>query len=154
MATSKLTHVVQFLHLPEQFLKLINNRELFSFVHGNFMENFKRETLYGYPSGVEIGLLHHVWSRYFGTNRIIDNWHRCLGVMWRKRKNISINHSKNFLWTVNFYFFDRQNYLHIMGNFLNCLKMKLWMKLKHHKKIFCNKRSSCLIFPNTHSCSF
>ena len=27
------------------------------------------------------------WSRYFGTNRIIDNWHRCLGVMWRKRKN-------------------------------------------------------------------
>ena len=21
----------------------------------------------------------NVWSRYFGTNRIIDNWHRCLG---------------------------------------------------------------------------
>ena len=31
--------------------------------------------------------LTNVWSRYFGTNRIIDNWHRCLGVMWRKRKN-------------------------------------------------------------------
>ena len=30
----------------------------------------------------------NVWSRYFGTNRIIDNWHRCLGVMWRKRKKI------------------------------------------------------------------
>ena len=30
--------------------------------------------------------LTNVWSRYFGTNRIIDNWHRCLGVMWRKRK--------------------------------------------------------------------
>ena len=29
----------------------------------------------------------NVWSMYFGTNRIIDNWHRCLGVMWRKRKN-------------------------------------------------------------------
>ena len=31
--------------------------------------------------------LTNVWSRYFGTNRIIDNWHRCLGVMWYKRKN-------------------------------------------------------------------
>ena len=31
--------------------------------------------------------LTNVWWRYFGTNRIIDNWHRCLGVMWRKRKN-------------------------------------------------------------------
>ena len=31
--------------------------------------------------------LTNVWSMYFGTNRIIDNWHRCLGVMWRKRKN-------------------------------------------------------------------
>ena len=30
--------------------------------------------------------LTNVWSRYFGTNRIIDNWHRCLGVMWHKRK--------------------------------------------------------------------
>ena len=30
--------------------------------------------------------LTNVWSGYFGTNRIIDNWHRCLGVMWRKRK--------------------------------------------------------------------
>ena len=31
--------------------------------------------------------LTNVWSRYFGTNRIIENWHRCLWVMWRKRKN-------------------------------------------------------------------
>ena len=31
--------------------------------------------------------LTNFWSRYFETNRIIDNWHRCLGVMWRKRKN-------------------------------------------------------------------
>ena len=31
--------------------------------------------------------LANVWSRYFGTNGIIDNWHRCLVVMWRKRKN-------------------------------------------------------------------
>ena len=46
MATSKLTYVGQFLHLPEQFLKLIN-KELSSFIHGNFMENIKRETLYG-----------------------------------------------------------------------------------------------------------
>ena len=25
------------------------------------------------------GEINHVWSRYFGTNRIIDNWHWCLG---------------------------------------------------------------------------
>ena len=31
--------------------------------------------------------LTNVWSRYFGTNRIIGNWHRCLGVMWCKRKS-------------------------------------------------------------------
>ena len=56
MATSKLTYVGQFLHLPEQFLKLIN-KELFSFIHGNFMENIKRETLYGDPSVGGIGLV-------------------------------------------------------------------------------------------------
>ena len=77
--------------------------------------------------------LTNVWSRYFGPNRIIDNWHRCLGVMWRKRKNISINNSKKNLWTLNFYFIDSQNYLHIMRTFLNHIKkMKLWMKSKHH----------------------
>ena len=37
------------------------------------------------PAG-EADKLTNVWSRYFGTNRVIDNWHRCLGVMWRKRK--------------------------------------------------------------------
>ena len=31
--------------------------------------------------------LTNVWSRYFETNRIIDNWHQCLGIMWRKWKN-------------------------------------------------------------------
>ena len=30
------------------------------------------------PAG-EAEKLTNVWSRYFGTNRIIDNWHRCLG---------------------------------------------------------------------------
>ena len=29
----------------------------------------------------------NVWSRYFGTNRIIDNWHWSLGIMWRIRRN-------------------------------------------------------------------
>ena len=56
MATSKLTYVGQFLHLPGQFFKLINN-ELFSFIHGNFMENIKGETLYGDPSVGGIGLV-------------------------------------------------------------------------------------------------
>ena len=54
MATSKLTYAGQFLHMPDQFLKLINN-ELFSFVRGNFMENINRETLYGDPTVGEIG---------------------------------------------------------------------------------------------------
>ena len=40
--------------------------------------------------------LNDVWLRYFGTNWIIDNWHWCLGVMWRIRKNISICNWKNF----------------------------------------------------------
>ena len=38
------------------------------------------------PAG-EAEKLTNVWSRYFGTNLIIDNWHRCLGLMWRKRKH-------------------------------------------------------------------
>ena len=38
------------------------------------------------------GEINHVWSGCFGTNRIIDNWHRCLAVIWRKKKNnFSIN---------------------------------------------------------------
>ena len=56
MATSKLTYVGQFLHLPEQFLKLIN-KELFSFIHGTYAESIKRETLYGDPSVGGIGLV-------------------------------------------------------------------------------------------------
>ena len=46
--------------------------------------------------------LTNVWSRYFGTNRIIDNWLRCLGLMWRKRKNDFDKWLKTNLWTVNF----------------------------------------------------
>ena len=76
--------------------------------------------------------LTNVWSRYFGTNRIIDNLHRCLGVMWCKRKNYFDKWSKTNLWTVNLYFIDPQNYLHIMRTFLNHIKIKLWMKLKHN----------------------
>ena len=40
--------------------------------------------------------LTNVWSRYFGTNRIIENWHWCLGVIWRKRKNVSMINSQTF----------------------------------------------------------
>ena len=56
MATSKLTYVGQFLHLPEQFLKLINS-ELFRFIYGRQHESIKRETLYGDPSVGGIGLV-------------------------------------------------------------------------------------------------
>ena len=68
------------------------------------------------------GEINHVWSGCFGTNRIIGNWHRCLRVMWRKRKKKFDQLLKNVLWTVNFYFIDPQNYLHIMRTFLNCIK--------------------------------
>ena len=66
--------------------------------------------------------LTNVWSRYFRTNRIIDNWHRCIEVMWRKRKKISINNSKKNIWTLNFYFIDSQTYLNNMRTFLNHIK--------------------------------
>ena len=33
------------------------------------------------------GKLTNVWSMCFGTNPIIENWHWCLGVMWRKRNS-------------------------------------------------------------------
>ena len=74
--------------------------------------------------------LTNVWSRYFGTNRIIDNWHRCLGVMWRKRKNYFDKWLKTNLWTVNFYFIDPQNYLHIMRTFLNHIKNETSHEIK------------------------
>ena len=94
------------------------------------------------PAG-EAEKLTNVWSRYFGTNRIIDNWHRCLGVMWRKRKN----YFKKNLWTLNFDFIDPQNYLHIMRTFLNHIKNEtldeiktslenLWQRMIHLSEFF------------------
>ena len=56
MAIPKLTYIGQFLHLPEQFLKLIN-KELFSFIYAEKHECIKRETLYGDPSLGGIGLV-------------------------------------------------------------------------------------------------
>ena len=35
----------------------------------------------------DVEKLTNVRSMYFGMNRIIDNWHRCLVVKWHKRKN-------------------------------------------------------------------
>ena len=75
-----------------------------------------------YPAG-EAEKLTNVWSRYFGTNRIIDNWHRCLGVMWRKRKNYFEKLFKKKIYGLSiFHFIDPQNYLHIMRTFLNHIK--------------------------------
>ena len=56
MAIPKLTYIGQFLHLPEQFLKLIN-KELFSFICAEKHECIKRETLYGDPPLGGIGLV-------------------------------------------------------------------------------------------------
>ena len=71
-----------------------NFMELFSNANFDFKSTWNRDSIISYhkhpvcqsPAG-EAEKLTNVWSRYFGTNRIIDNWHRCLGVMWRKRKN-------------------------------------------------------------------
>ena len=35
--------------------------------------------------------LTNIWSRYFGKNRIIDNWHLCLKMIWRKRNFLMNN---------------------------------------------------------------
>ena len=74
--------------------------------------------------------LTNVWSRYFGTNRIIDNWHRCLGVMWRKWKNYFEKLFLKNLWTVNFHFIDPQNYLRIMRTFLSHIKNETLDEIK------------------------
>ena len=71
-----------------------NSMELFFNVKFHFKSTWNRDSTTSHhkhpvcqsPAG-EAEKLTNVWSRYFGTNRIIDNWHRCLGVMWRKRKN-------------------------------------------------------------------
>ena len=81
------------------------------------------------PAG-EAEKLTNVWSRYFGKNRIIDNWHRCLGVMWRKRKKYFEKKIFLNLWTVNFHFIDPQNYSHIMRTFLNHIKNETLDEIK------------------------
>ena len=53
-----------------------------------------------------------------------------LGVMWRKRKNYFDKWLKTNLWTVNFYFIDPQNYLHIMRTFLNRIKNETLDEIK------------------------
>ena len=47
-----------------------------------------------------------------------------------KGKIISINNSKNCLWTDNVYFFDPQNYLHIMRTFLNYIQNETLNEIK------------------------
>ena len=70
-----------------------NSMELFCKAKFDFKSTWNRDSATSHhkhpvcqsPAG-DAEKLTNVWSRYFGTNRIIDNWHRCLGVMWRKRK--------------------------------------------------------------------
>ena len=74
-----------------------NSMELFFNAKFDFKSTWNRDSATSHhkhpvgqsPAG-NAEKLTNVWPRYFGTNRIIDNWHRWLGVMWRKRKNISI----------------------------------------------------------------
>ena len=74
--------------------------------------------------------LTNVWSRYFGTNRIIDNWHRCLGQMWRKRKNYFAKLFLKKSMDCNFHFIEPENYLHIMRTFLNHIKNETLDEIK------------------------
>ena len=70
-----------------------NSMELFCKAKFDFKSTWNRDSAtshHKHPVGQspvrKAEKLTNVWWRYFGTNRIIDNWHRCLGVMWRKRK--------------------------------------------------------------------
>ena len=71
-----------------------NSMELFFNAKFDFISTWNRDSTTSHhkhpvcqsPVG-DAEKLTNVWSRYFGTNRIIDNWHRCLGVLWHKRKN-------------------------------------------------------------------
>ena len=71
-----------------------NSMELFCKAKFDFKSTWNRDSATSHhkhpvcqsPAG-DAEKLTNVWSKYFGTNRIIDNWHPCLGVMWRKRKN-------------------------------------------------------------------
>ena len=70
-----------------------NSMELFCKAKFDFKSTWNRDSATSHhknpvcqsPVG-RVEKLTNFWSRYFGTNRIIDNWHRCLGVMWRKQK--------------------------------------------------------------------
>ena len=70
-----------------------NSIELFFNAKFDFKSTWNRDSITSRhkhpvcPPAGEAEKLTNVWSRYFGMNQIIDNWHRCLGVMWRKRKN-------------------------------------------------------------------
>ena len=71
-----------------------NSMELFCKAKFDFKSIWNRDSATSHhkhpvcqsPAG-DAEKLTNVWSRYFGTNRIIDNWHWCLGVMWRKQKH-------------------------------------------------------------------
>ena len=81
------------------------------------------------PAG-EAEKLTNVWSGCFGTNRIIDNWHRCRGVMWRKRKNYFENLFLKKSTDCQFSFHWQQNYLHVMGTLLNHIKKETLVEIK------------------------
>ena len=104
--------------------------ELFVNAKFDFISTWNRDSTTSYhkhpvcqsPAG-EAKKLTNVWSRYFGTNRIIDNWHRCLRVMWLKRKNYfeklflkkSMDCQFSFHWPTKLFTF----LVHIMRTFLN-----------------------------------
>ena len=92
-------HVHFILDLYSTFIRQVigpskNSMELFFNAKFDFKSTWNRDSTTSHhkhpvcqsPAGDDEKLT-NVWSMYFGTNRIIDNCHRCLGVMWRKRKN-------------------------------------------------------------------
>ena len=106
-----------------------NSMELFSNAKFDFKSTWNSDSTTSHhkhpvcqsPAGYAEKLT-NVWSRYFVTNRIIDNLHRCHGVRWRKLKKYFDKWFKKNPWIHNFHFIDPQNYSHIMRTFLDHIK--------------------------------
>ena len=91
--------------------------------------------------------LTNVWSRYFGTNRVIDNWYRCLGIMWRKRKKLFRKMIENksmdcqflFHWSANLFTYHEDFSLSHKNETLDEIKTSLenfWQRMIQLSEFF------------------
>ena len=106
-----------------------NSMELFFNVKFDFKSTWNRDWATSHqkhpvcqsPAG-DTERLTNVWSRYFGTNWIIDNWYSCLGVMWCKWYNYFDKWLKKFDRLAIIISSSHINSLDIMRTFLNYIK--------------------------------